>query len=288
MGQAGQNCDVQQNEEHQKDEDYDIPDSIEEVIEELLTGLRDKDTIVRWSAAKGIGRVTARLPQDLADEVVGSLIELFCPRETDGAWHGSCLALAELGRRGLLLPSRLGQVVPHILTALVYDERKGSFSVGSHIRDAACYVCWAFARAYEPIVLHPYVAEIASGLLIVTVFDREVNCRRAASAAFQENVGRQGTFPHGIDILTVADYFAVGSRPNAFLTLSVHIASYQEYSRPLITHLVDKKVGHWDSTVRELTAKALQNLCSCEPNFMVKEAMPKLLENTVGRDLHLT
>ena len=57
-----------------------------------------------------------------------------------------CLALAELGRRGLLLPNRLGEVLPHILTALVYDERKGSFSVGSHIRDAACYVCWAFAR----------------------------------------------------------------------------------------------------------------------------------------------
>ncbi len=39
-----------------------------------------------------------------------------------------------------------------VLRALVYDEKKGSFSVGSHIRDAACYVCWAFARAYEPEV----------------------------------------------------------------------------------------------------------------------------------------
>lgn len=88
--------------------------------------------------------------------MVGSLLELFSPRETDGAWHGGCLALAELGRRGLLLPARLPQVppdtwhltqvVPHVLAALVYDQRRGNFSVGSHIRDSACYVCWAFAR----------------------------------------------------------------------------------------------------------------------------------------------
>ena len=89
-----------------EDADYDIPDEIEDVIEELLCGLRDRDTVVRWSAAKGVGRVTGRLPKELADDVVGSLLELFSFRETDGAWHGGCLALAELGRRGLLLPQR--------------------------------------------------------------------------------------------------------------------------------------------------------------------------------------
>ena len=128
----------------------------------------------RWSAAKGIGRVTGRLPQDLADEVVGSILELFSPREGDGAWHGGCLALAELGRRGLLLPKRLPVVVPVVLKALVYDEPRGYSSVGSHIRDAACYVCWSFARAYEKEILKPFVNTIASTLLIVTCFDREV------------------------------------------------------------------------------------------------------------------
>ena len=63
------------------DEEYDVPDEVEEVIEELLSGLRDKDTIVRWSAAKGVGRVTGRLPAELADEVVASLLELFTFRE---------------------------------------------------------------------------------------------------------------------------------------------------------------------------------------------------------------
>lgn len=75
---------------------------------------------------------------------------------------------------------------------------------------------WAFARAFEPHIIEPYVNDIATCLIITMTFDREVNCRRAASAAFQENVGRQGNFPHGIDIITVADYFAVGIRTNAF------------------------------------------------------------------------
>ena len=52
----------------------------------FVLGLKDTDTIMRWSAAKGIGRVTGRLPKDLADEVVWSLVELFSPRETDCAW----------------------------------------------------------------------------------------------------------------------------------------------------------------------------------------------------------
>ena len=37
------------------DEDYEVPDELEDVIEELLTGLRSSETIIRWSAAKGKG-----------------------------------------------------------------------------------------------------------------------------------------------------------------------------------------------------------------------------------------
>lgn len=93
-----------------------------------------------------------------------------------------------------------------------------------------------------------YFIPYSSALVKVSIFDREVNVRRAAAAAFQENVGRQvsksgrrlriiliyiyhlwmiwhspffiqGIFPHGIDILTHADYFAVGNRSHCFLDL---------------------------------------------------------------------
>ncbi len=170
------------------------------------------------------------------------------------------LAIAELAKRGLLLPYRLEIMVPILLEALVYDEMKGYMSVGQHIRDAACYMCWAFARAYNPSDLEPFIERIACGLLVTTVFDREINCRRAASAAFQESVGRLGNFPHGIDILTTADFFSVGLRTNSFLHVSDYIAQYDEYTTSLIHHLYEKKIGHWDTAVREITAKTLYKL----------------------------
>ena len=52
-------------------------------------------------------------------------------------------------------------VVPVILQSLAYDKKKGNFSVGAHVRDAACYVCWAFARAYKPEELSSYVNDVA-------------------------------------------------------------------------------------------------------------------------------
>lgn len=78
-------------------EDQDVPPVIEDILEYLIQGLRDKTITIRWSAAKGIGRITARLPIDLADDVVGYVLNLFSGRESNSAWHGGCLALAELG-----------------------------------------------------------------------------------------------------------------------------------------------------------------------------------------------
>lgn len=88
----------------------------------------------------------------------------------------------------------------------------------------------------------------------------QINCRRAASAAYQENVGRHGMFPHGIDVLITADFQSVGPRTNAYLLIAPQVAAYDEYTQPLVDHLVDLKVEHWDSAIRELAAKALNKL----------------------------
>ena len=60
----------------EEEEEEEVPEAIEEILEQLLRGLRDADTVVRWSAAKGVGRVTARLPLELADDIVEMAIDL--------------------------------------------------------------------------------------------------------------------------------------------------------------------------------------------------------------------
>eukprot|EP00041_Stephanoeca_diplocostata_P031627 m.989891 g.989891 ORF g.989891 m.989891 type:complete len:1244 (-) comp23999_c0_seq3:287-4018(-) len=267
-------------------EDEEVPEEIETVIELLLTALKDRDTVVRWSAAKGVGRITGRLPVEFADEVVESVLACCTHRESHGAWHGACLAIAELGRRGLLLPVRLPQAMPVVLRALAYDEVQGACSVGAHVRDAACYVAWAFARAYDPVIMKEHVTGLARALVVAAVFDREVNVRRAASAALQENVGRQGTLPNGIAIVTTADYSAVGNRVRAYQEISVHIAQFPQYTASLVQHLCTVKLVHWDVAVRRLAADAIVPMTSRCPEQMARLVQETFVPDSVSVDLN--
>ncbi|XP_059312914.1 tubulin-folding cofactor D [Lycium ferocissimum] len=269
---------------HEED-DMDVPDIVEEIIELLLSGLRDTDTVVRWSAAKGIGRVTSRLTYLLSDEILSSVLELFSPSEGDGSWHGGCLALAELARRGLLLPISFHKVIPVVIKALHYDIRRGPHSIGSHVRDAAAYVCWAFGRAYYHADMKSILQQLAPHLITVACYDREVNCRRAAAAAFQENVGRQGNYPHGIDIVNAADYFALSSRTNSYLHVAVCIAQYDGYLYPFVDELLSYKICHWDKSLRELAANALSSLAKYDLGHFASTVVGKLLPCTLSSDL---
>lgn len=66
----------------------EIPAEIEDVLGVLLGSCSDRDTIVRWSAAKGVGRLAGCLPCELAEEVVQGVLALLSP-----AGEGNCYTL---------------------------------------------------------------------------------------------------------------------------------------------------------------------------------------------------
>jgi hypothetical protein len=122
------------------DDDADVPEEIETVLEDLFQGLQDRvssktisrkaihtctcqDTVVRWSAAKGVARISERLPREFTRQVVDTVIGLFSihtiviasiydmPSIAESTWHGACLSCAELLRRGLIPHDRLADVI---------------------------------------------------------------------------------------------------------------------------------------------------------------------------------
>ncbi|KAJ1925505.1 hypothetical protein IWQ60_004517 [Tieghemiomyces parasiticus] len=285
------------------DNDMTYEGELETVIDLLLTALRDSDTVVRWSAAKGVGRVTFRLPLVLAQDVVQCVLNLFLedvpaaaeaqsdPIRLDvrgvseATWHGACLALAELARKGLLLPDQLRAGLPFVVRALHFDVKRGSHSVGSNIRDAASYVLWSFARAYSQEVLAEWAHLLARSLIVVALFDREIHVRRAASAAFQEHVGRNGLFPHGIDLMTSADYFSLSNIRHAYLNVAAQVARFEAYSDALLQHLVTVTLVHWDPKLRNLAAEALYRLAPARPDLVATHLLPLLLRSARSSDL---
>lgn len=132
-------------------------------------------------------------------------------------------------------------------------------------------------------MLRPFAPQLSESVVVAFLFDREVNCRRAASAAFQEFVGRQGAqnFKHGISILTSADYFSLGNRIDAYTTISLHIAQYAEYRRPMLKNLYDVKLQHWDKAIRVLASQALGKLVHLDTDYIESTVIPQLLDNSL-------
>ncbi|KAI8325061.1 ARM repeat-containing protein [Martensiomyces pterosporus] len=274
----------------------EVPEDVEGFVGILLHKLHDRDTIVRWSAAKGVGRISERLPAALAHEIASAVADILKDEAlvlADGtidvsmtsefSWHGALLCLAELARRGLLAQQALREVVPWIIRGLTYEIQRGDYSVGSNVRDAACYTMWSFARVHRQSsrqVFNEMRMQMATALVSVAVFDREANVRRAASAAFQEHVGRHDSFPHGIPVLQLADFFSVGNMRNAFVAASRRIVEFAEYREPLLRHLCTTTIYHWDLKTRELAAEALRELAPVAAEYVITALLPDIVRNT--------
>ena len=227
----------------------------------ILSCLRDRDTAVRLAAAKGVARLGASLAArgatSAAAALRGDATALLHPSESDAAWHGGCLALAGLLRAGCVPADEYAAASAAAASALVYDVRRGSASVGAHVRDAGAYVAWALARCRPRAAAAAALAPIGPTLIAAACSDRDVNCRRAAAAAFQEGVGRTGAFPSGLAATASTDFYALATRRGAYTGAAVAVAALNaEYARALVSCFVTK-AAHWDRATRDTAAEAL-------------------------------
>lgn len=279
-------------------DDLGVPEEIDAYIAQLLNGLQDADTVVRYSAAKGLSRICERLPPHFIDQVAEAITQLFTinvlsnpgtdmdlSAVSEHTWQGACLALAELARRGLLDKSDMRGQIDWTRRALFFDVRRGSHSVGSAVRDAACYFFWALSRAYDPETLRPHAVVLAQSLTTLSLLDREISIRRAASAAFQECVGRLGIFPHGIEIIGKTDFFSVGIRRNAFLQCTPQVARHLEYRSFILNHLMTRVIPHWDPAVRSLGSQAIARIVALDVDTLVPYIVEKLAPLCRSRDI---
>ncbi|EST09962.2 Tubulin-specific chaperone D, C-terminal [Kalmanozyma brasiliensis GHG001] len=278
--------------EPEDEDESDISESTEPLISTLLTSLQHKDTLVRYSAAKGLARLSDRLPTSFLTQVVDAILSLFAINVLEGdlssvsehTWQGGCLALAELSRRGLLFGDMLSEALPWVMQALMFDVRRGAHSVGSNVRDAACYVVWALARSNDVESIRPHAVELARRLVCVATTDRDVSIRRAASAAFQESVGRLGLFPRGIEVIRLTDFYAVSVRRCAVRECAVGVAAFEEYRGYLVDHLVEKVTVHWDPAMRRLGAQAVALIAMHDPRTLLPELAARVGKRVATSD----
>ncbi|PVZ98192.1 hypothetical protein BB558_005821 [Smittium angustum] len=262
---------------------------IEEMISFLLDMISSKETVVRWSAVKGISRICCEVGSDeMTTDIVNTILSTFeestlekhvdfaladnwwervdVSLTSNSSWHGCCLCLAEMLRLGLVKSeSMFSKIVPFLLAALKYEIMRGGHMVGDNVRDAACYMAWCLARSdFKKAFLKDLVNELAKTLVCVMLFDKEVHVRRAASAAFQEFVGRSGSeggveFPHGIDVLLLADFYTVGNL-QLVPEVAAKISLFDSYCKSITTHISLFPIFQIDNKIQLIAADSLERI----------------------------
>lgn len=100
-------------------------------------------------------------------------------------------------------------------------------------------------------------------------------------------MGRQGTFPHGIEILTEADYFTLSNRVNAYLNVSCFVGQFDDYWLSMLQYLSKVQLRHWEPAMRQLAAQSLSVLSVFNPQGTVTEILTPLIESVFSRALHI-
>lgn len=258
---------------------------VETTIGHLLDALADNDTPVRLAASKALSVITFKLDADEASQVVDAVLEsleqnVLYDKQTGVQdlsavnpleWHGLMLTLSHLLYRKSPPISSLASILRLLLTGLTFEQRSTSgSSIGTNVRDAACFGIWATARRYTTIELKTVklgeehdgevIQYLATSLVCAASLDPAGNIRRGASAALQELIGRHpDVVKEGISVVQVVDYHAVALRSRAMTEVALGASKLGTvYEDALTTALLGwRGVGDGDASCRRTAAKAL-------------------------------
>ncbi|KAK4214402.1 tubulin folding cofactor D C terminal-domain-containing protein [Rhypophila decipiens] len=267
---------------------------IETTISFLLEQLGDNDTPVRFAASKALSIITLRLEPDMATQVVEAVIESLsknvlwhkdpsnpaAPRKRDLSavdpleWHGLMLTLAHLLYRRSPPAENLPDIIHALIMGLSFERRSPSGgSIGTNVRDAACFGVWALARRYSTKELlavptperlykkdsRSIIQILATELILAGCLDAAGNIRRGSSAALQELIGRHpDTVEEGIKVVQVVDYHGVALRGRAVQDIALSVTKLAGlYGEAVLEALLSwRGVGDADAASRRAAGRA--------------------------------
>ncbi|KAL1628757.1 hypothetical protein SLS54_001445 [Diplodia seriata] len=293
----------------QSDSPEDSSAVLEEVIDFLLQTVGDGDSPVRYAASKALSVITMKLEPELGAEVIEAI--LGCLNEDvlwEGSarnlsavnalrWHGLTLALSQLLYRRAPSTDQLPDILNALLLALTFEQRSATGgSIGTNVRDAACFGIWAVSRRYttnELLLVSTTSIRAAGGhdqalsipqilaieLLVAACLDPAGNIRRGSSAALQELIGRHpNTVLEGIPLVQIVDFHAVGLRDRAISQVGFNAAQLgQIYWDSLSAGLLGwRGIGSPDTLSRVSTANAIGRLSTIQPFNTVKTMVERV------------
>lgn len=297
-------------------------DVLEDVIDHLLQSLGDRDTPVRYAAAKAISLIISELEPEMGFEVIQAVLDTFkedIPRNAAGIdyqtvnalkWHGLTLALSHALFKRSASPTQLPDILNALVSALNFEQRTATgSSIGANVRDAANFGIWSLSRRYTSDELlsvdtqslrfnsdaspHTSVIQaVAVQLLLSACLDPAGNIRRGSSAALQELIGRHpNRVIEGIAVVQIVDYQAVGLRRRGLIDVANKAAAlHVSYWQALIGGLVDwRGLRSVDIPSREAAARSLANLVSIQDETdglaFISERLLAELETPSGTDI---
>ena len=291
----------------------DPTEVLEEVIEFLLEALADGDTPVRYGASKALSLITLKLDSEMAEEAVeailGSLNENVywqgTKRNLSGVnplrWHGLTLTLSHLLYRRAISITQLPDVLNALLLSLGFEQRSPTGgSIGTNVRDAACFGIWALSRRYttkdllavdtasvrasEHRKAFSVPQVLAIELVIVACLDPAGNIRRGSSAALQELIGRHpNMIEEGIPLVQIVDFHAVGLRQRAMCDVAIKAGElHPVYWDALFENLLGwRGTGSLDSDPRLFAAKAVGLMSEKQDSAAVRQMSDSICSQLV-------